>query len=675
MKLLTLFLFLLAMPLCWAQQVNQLQAEAFALEFMQQNNSNITHIKECQMSGSGNFYLINVQPEGWVMISTYMRANPIQCYSLQGTFQLNDTDRLTQMMIASVEEAVEEAKTNDALSVHNGWQSASLKSETPDEVKAIFNSIWNQQCMEYIFPDRTPLSGCVATAMAQVMYGFKYPKTGQGENSMLSMFGTLSVDFSKAVYDYDKMPSSKECSEEKAKLLYHCGVAMNMNYTEHDGSGANLGEVMTRMPQYFKYERSMIPLIYHDKVSFQTMLKQQLADGKPVFLADREHAYYAQGYSIGGHINLNLGGYPTYWEVGSKWLTTTTGAFANVIPHIDAIDTYPFVNDFETNWKNLHIAGNFVELSSANKKSGASSLRMRDGKIYQKFKIPQDAQDFYLSFNIMTDGTQSSGMSILKGYLSDKDGNELINLNLSGFSDGVKSDWKQVSVKMDQFAGQIIYLNIDHTMQSATANDIYIDYLRVGADNSKYAFEYAYVTNDMDKIIVEFNKKIKFNNGCNSMNFAVKINGSRTGVRSVWKHGDKGTEMRLTLNSAVNKGDKLTVTYQNYSNKKLLNPDTNQPINDITNPIEVMFEPQSPTGIEIEEEDFLKVFPNPTNDYFYCNKDIECIKVYSINGQLVEMIKNYLNGDKIEISHLNSGLYLLEICNNNDKTQLKLIKK
>ncbi len=62
-------------------------------------------------------------------------------------------------------------------------------------------------------------------------------------------------------------------------------------------------------------------------------------------------------------------------------------------------------------------------------------------------------------------------------------------------------------------------------------------------------------------------------------------------------------------------------------------------------------------------------FPNPANDYVWFNKTAENICIYSING---EKLAEYQNAQKIDISGLTSGIYLLEI---NHQQRVKLIKR
>ncbi len=87
-------------------------------------------------------------------------------------------------------------------------------------------------------------TGCVATAMAQIMRYWQWPEVGYGCHSYSwSYYGTLSADFGNIYYNWDHMPDtlSNACTNEEidavATLMYHAGVAVDMMY-HPEGSGA-----------------------------------------------------------------------------------------------------------------------------------------------------------------------------------------------------------------------------------------------------------------------------------------------------------------------------------------------------------------------------------------------------------------------------------------------------
>ncbi|MDR1183094.1 MAG: C10 family peptidase, partial [Bacteroidales bacterium] len=80
--------------------------------------------------------------------------------------------------------------------------------------------------------NKRAVTGCVATAMAQLLYYFRYPQTGIDTHSYEHpLYGTLSADFGATNYDYQAMEAQPNRINLPASLLTsHCGIAANMNY-------------------------------------------------------------------------------------------------------------------------------------------------------------------------------------------------------------------------------------------------------------------------------------------------------------------------------------------------------------------------------------------------------------------------------------------------------------
>jgi hypothetical protein len=98
---------------------------------------------------------------------------------------------------------------------------------------------WNRFCPYYVDgPDEKAYVGCVAVAMAQVLYYLKYPERPAGSKSyQLEPYGTISLNFDEEpAYDWPKM-SATASDDYNARLLYNCAVAVEMDFGG-EGSGA-----------------------------------------------------------------------------------------------------------------------------------------------------------------------------------------------------------------------------------------------------------------------------------------------------------------------------------------------------------------------------------------------------------------------------------------------------
>jgi len=210
----------------------------------------------------------------------------------------------------------------------------SLVCLTPASVSAqvspLLNTAWDQTCY---YNDSCPPDpaappnlcgrvwvGCVATTMGQVMRYHAWPPQGVGSHSYTSIhYGLQSADFGNTFYDWSQMPSLlNQASPEVARLLYHCGVSVNMNY-HLLGSGAMTSTAGNALKTYFDYDSG---LALHFAASYSpsawnALLKSELDSARPVIYRSEQsgggagHAWVIDGYDAAGlyHSNWGWGGY------------------------------------------------------------------------------------------------------------------------------------------------------------------------------------------------------------------------------------------------------------------------------------------------------------------------------------------------------------------------------
>ncbi|WP_343697360.1 T9SS type A sorting domain-containing protein [Flavobacterium sp.] len=81
--------------------------------------------------------------------------------------------------------------------------------------------------------------------------------------------------------------------------------------------------------------------------------------------------------------------------------------------------------------------------------------------------------------------------------------------------------------------------------------------------------------------------------------------------------------------------------------------------------------------ISNNKEPFLTFYPNPANDFVQINTnnndEIENVRIYDLNGKLVNEISNYKN-NKIDVSRLSKGIYNMQVKLNGIYINKKVIK-
>ena len=153
------------------------------------------------------------------------------------------------------------------------------------------------------------VTGCVATMMAQLMKYWAFPTHGQGSHSYTSNYGLLSVNFANATYKWSAMPYEVTSpNAEVAKLMYHCGVSVDMNYSPY-GSGANTDMAASALQVYFKYANSTAAQQKSNfsSIQWEILIRANLINNRPVGYAGGNHAFICDGFQYPDHFHFNFG--------------------------------------------------------------------------------------------------------------------------------------------------------------------------------------------------------------------------------------------------------------------------------------------------------------------------------------------------------------------------------
>ena len=193
------------------------------------------------------------------------------------------------------------------------------------KVPSLMTSEWGQDTPYWNFcpvNGDTCVTGCVATAMAQVIYYNRFPQQGNGSRSITRFGQQLTANFGETTYEFDKMRDlfyhesyTKEEGDAVALLMLHCGIAVDMDYSP-EGSGAYSHDAARALRDYFGYtdcqylsrgsysEKQWMNMIY-DELSHGRVLYYSGADPDPV--DGGGHAFVLDGYDERGMVSVNWG--------------------------------------------------------------------------------------------------------------------------------------------------------------------------------------------------------------------------------------------------------------------------------------------------------------------------------------------------------------------------------
>lgn len=190
----------------------------------------------------------------------------------------------------------------------------------PAEVKPMLTSKWGQgDPFNRLCPNKS-LTGCVATAMAQIMNYHKYPVQGQG--SIYDPYNSVMVDLTQQVYDYANMrdvylnePYTDAEASAVSTLMYHCGLAVDMSYSQ-TASGSHGVLAAKALANNFGYNKNIACRVRdgHSDAEWAKMIYEELAAGRPILYSGNDasmggHAFVFTGYDVDGKVYVNWG-----WE-------------------------------------------------------------------------------------------------------------------------------------------------------------------------------------------------------------------------------------------------------------------------------------------------------------------------------------------------------------------------
>lgn len=286
------------------------------------------------VSPSATCYYVfaNGEDKGFTIVSGDDRMPEVVGYSAQGTY---DPDHLPANYVGfmkAYQETVEallkgDAQVSGGLAEARQWRAERVGTAA---VAPLLGGIkWNQRapynnmCPLYDGTNRS-VTGCVATAMAQVMMYHQYPKalkaTIKAYTTKSKGIGIPEIS-SGATYDWDKMlPDYSQSdytsaqADAVAKLMYHCGAAVKMDYGP--SSGANVTPAI--LATYFGYDADLMQDLTRTCFSLQqwmTLIDNELKAKRPILYSgqssDGGHEFVCDGSDGKGlyHINWGWGGY------------------------------------------------------------------------------------------------------------------------------------------------------------------------------------------------------------------------------------------------------------------------------------------------------------------------------------------------------------------------------
>ena len=338
----------------FAEHVSAEKASQVGMNFMKQKHTYITTrgetlkmYKSVELTQVTNrsvsnqhFYVFNLNDnQGWVMVADDDRCIPILGYSKSGEFVTENLPSNIEDWLVGISSEIQYAIDNDIVPDESTmllWKElfAGVSTEFINRGEKVVNPLvqtrWNQApyynalCpYDNHYGERT-VTGCVATAMAQVLKYWNHPEVGSGSHSYsTSSYGTLYANFGGAQYDWNNMPNRvTSANNAVATLMYHCGVSVDMSYgvSATGGSGAYVISSYSNtehcaeyaFKNHFGYKSSAHGELKNNMSDSQwkSLMRADLDASRPLVYAgfgNGGHCFICDGYDNSDKFHFNWG--------------------------------------------------------------------------------------------------------------------------------------------------------------------------------------------------------------------------------------------------------------------------------------------------------------------------------------------------------------------------------
>lgn len=328
-KLYTLWVLLSACTLLWAGPVDPELAKSKAIKFFREQGLDVSETRmmpeftaartfsgQIVAGGEPAFYVFNAGGEdGYVIISGDDRTEEILGYSTQGSFSWEEIPENMSAWLNGYAEQV--------AYLNMGYSAYVSSSQPRPAIEPLISTQWNQmtpynnQCP--LYDGQRTITGCTATAMAQVMNYHQWPKTAPAIPAYSTEYLGLSVEelpgttfaWESMKDTYSTMETGAE-ADAVAELMRYCGQALKSDYTPNLtlAFGSDAADALY---EYFNYDPG---IAFFSLNSFcisewEDIIYAEMSQRRPILhmgqSLDGGHAFICDGYDGNGMFHFNWG--------------------------------------------------------------------------------------------------------------------------------------------------------------------------------------------------------------------------------------------------------------------------------------------------------------------------------------------------------------------------------
>lgn len=393
---------LLTAPCGMARQLSVDEALQNARSFSTQSgmrmspNMQLAYQVNTPTQGVAVYVFNTANGKGFTLVSGNDIAAPVLGYSENGSFDPNNIPPGLQHMLNYYTEQIEKGELA-GLAPYSEATTGERYATTPKHnIEPLCQTRWDQDAPYWnLCPTsygRRCYTGCVATAMAQTMYVYKYPEQSKGT----AVWNNTTVSFNRT-YAWENMLLSYSGSyttaqgSAVAELMVDAGKSVDMDYST-SGSGAMTDVVPSALYKNFSYDQacSYSQADQYPESDWIDIMYHQLDNGMPIIYGGfgtgyrGGHQFICDGYRTDNYFHINWGwsGVSDGYYKLSALSPSTQGAGGNTSDFSTGCDAVYFVRkpvEGSTIQTQISSRGNFVAGTST---STQTQFRVTNGSLW-----------------------------------------------------------------------------------------------------------------------------------------------------------------------------------------------------------------------------------------------------------------------------------------------------
>ncbi|MEY2829287.1 MAG: hypothetical protein RIQ33_1145 [Bacteroidota bacterium] len=326
----------------FAKHVNKYNAEKIGINYYRFiSNQPHSQLVSTDFFMNGNdtstalYYAFNISPIGFVIVAADDIVEPIIGYSTEVYYTQPSIEFTFKTFMENYAQQINYAVENNlpataAISKKwNAYLSNNIsKSKSGKSISMLCKSTWNQSspynnlCPTDLAQTGRAVTGCVATAMAQILKYWTYPQVGYGSYAYTpSGFSQQNVNFGNTTYEWHNSSNTGAGKNNAVALVnYHCGVAVDMNYGVSSSGAWVIGGAPcseSAYTSYFRYNPNTIAGVerfnYND-ADWLKIIEDELDLRRPIQYVGYDpspggggHSWVCDGYDVNDNLHMNWG--------------------------------------------------------------------------------------------------------------------------------------------------------------------------------------------------------------------------------------------------------------------------------------------------------------------------------------------------------------------------------